>query len=75
MDKLGRGWEGAKIYPIYKASDEESTAKYRGIALLDANSKHNGSKTKSIDKKRGVKEKPSKIQGGKSCKRSYFCAK
>ena len=33
--ELIKGWEIARIYPIYKAGDEETPSNYRGISLLD----------------------------------------
>ena len=33
--ELMKGWEIARIYPIYKAGDEETAINYRGISLLD----------------------------------------
>lgn len=33
--KLIEGWEVARIYPIFKVGDEEDTANYRGVSLLD----------------------------------------
>ena len=33
--ELIKGWEIARIYPIYKVGDEEKASNYRGISLLD----------------------------------------
>lgn len=33
--QIGRGWETARIFPIWKAGDTEKAENYRGIALLD----------------------------------------
>lgn len=33
--ELIKGWEVARIYPIYKSADEDEVVNYRGVALLD----------------------------------------
>ena len=33
--RLEKGWRAARIFPIYKAGEENNAANYRGISLLD----------------------------------------
>lgn len=35
-EKMIKGWETARIFPIHKAGDEEDAKNYRGVSLLDA---------------------------------------
>lgn len=34
--RIPKGWDKARIVPIYKGGDEEQASNYRGISLLDA---------------------------------------